>query len=253
MTNFGEQVDESPFAARGFILSAMFLGVLALVGLLVISISFFGGGDENAEEASPHAVPTASPTSEDPSPADDASVCGLTKVEMANGLEEPPEGAEWELVGTIAAPSVEGHGPGTVEDDGYRSCFARTPLGAVLAAVNWTAMGSDPRLAEMVMERALAEGPGREAALADGGTSTAASEDDGASIQVAAFRVVSYDGEEASVQIAYTSSYGLDMVFPLDLRWEDGDWKNVLADDGEPATPPYPVETLSGFVRWQGA
>lgn len=252
MTNFGEQVDESPFAARGFIFSAMFLGVIALVGLLVISISFFGGDDEDGEEASSSA-PTASPTSEGPSPADDASVCGLTEVEMAGGLDEPPEGTEWELAGTIAAPSVEGQGPGTVDDDGYRSCFARTPLGAVLAAANWTAMSSDPELADVVAERALAEGPGREAALADGGTSTGASEDEGVSIQVAAFRVISYDGEEASVQIAYTSSYGLDMVFPLDLRWEDGDWKNVLADDGEPATPPYPVESLSGFVRWQGA
>ncbi|MBE2997952.1 hypothetical protein IDM40_04395 [Nocardiopsis sp. HNM0947] len=251
MTNFGEQVDESPFAARGFLLSAMFLGVIALVGLLVITISFIGGDDED-EEASAPVAPTASPTDED-SPADgESSVCGLTEVELAGGLDEPPGGAEWELVGTIAAPEVEGHGPGRIDDDGYRSCFARTPLGAVLAAANWSAMGSDPELAEMFMEQALAEGPGREAALENAGSS-AAQDDDGASIQIAAFRVVSYDGEEAAVQIVYTSSYGLDMVFPFDLRWEDGDWKYVVADDGEPVNPPYPVESLSSFVRWQGA
>lgn len=250
MTNFGEQVEESPFASRGFVLSGAFLGVIALVGLLVIALGFMGE-DEREGSSSADSVVNPRPT-DDPSPGDGESMCGLTEVETGGGLAESPEGTEWELVGKIAAPYVEGHGPEMVGDDGYRSCFSHTPLGAVLAAANWTAMGSDPELSSDLMERILAESPGREVALAEEEASDTSSDDD-MSVQIAAFRVISYDGDEASVQIVYTSSYGLHMVFPVDMRWEGGDWKLLLADDGEPVTPPYPVETFAGFIRWQGA
>ncbi|WP_344162062.1 hypothetical protein [Nocardiopsis rhodophaea] len=174
---------------------------------------------------------------------------------MTGTITEPPKGTDWELVGRVAAPSIKGHGPGIVDDDGFRSCYSRTPIGAVLAASNWTAMGSDPDLAEHLTDRIVAEGPGREAALAkaesegEGSSSTA----DDVSIQIAGFRVVSYDGKEANVQLGYTSSYGFNLVYPTYMKWEGGDWKMVLADDGDLITPPYPLETLTGFVRWYGA
>ncbi len=253
MSDFGEQVDENPLAAKGFVLSAMFMGAIVLVGTLVIGTIFFGGSPDE-DEGDP---PASSETQEDGPAAEprrrggEESVCGLTEVDLSGTLQEPPPNIEWVLVGRIAAPSSEGHGPGSVEDDGYRSCYARTPLGAVLAVSNWTAMGSDAELSEGLPERLLAQGPGRDAALRN--PDPPASDDNDTSIQIAGFRLVSYDGEEASVQLAFTSSMGLNLVFTIDARWEDGDWKQVLADDGAAITPPYPLESITGFVRWYGA
>lgn len=252
MSDFGEQVDDNPFAAKGFVLSAMFVGTIALVAVLVMGTILFGGGPGGDDETPPSEdyPQEEGPTAESPLPSGEASVCGLTEVDLTGSLQEPPQNVEWELVGRIAAPGVEEHGPGTVDDDGHRACYSRTPLGAVLAASNWSAMGSDPELSEGLMEKILAQGPGREAALRAPETATG---DDDASVQIAGFRLVSYDGEEASVQLAFTSSYGLNLVFTVDMRWEEGDWKQVLADDGEVITPPYPLEAITGFVRWYGA
>lgn len=49
---------------------------------------------------------------------DKASMCGLKGHETSGTLTKAPQ-AEWVLVGTTAAPRVEGAGPGMIEDDGF--------------------------------------------------------------------------------------------------------------------------------------
>ncbi|MFE3459957.1 hypothetical protein ACFXKD_20625 [Nocardiopsis aegyptia] len=254
MSEFGEQVDDNPFASRGFITSAVVVGVIVLLAAVVTARILLV--DPEAEKNAPAAAPSPSTApSASAGPADDSSVCGLTEEDTTGFLRETPEGTQWDLVGRIAAPSVDGHGPGVVETDGFRSCFARTPLGAVLAASNWAAMGAHPELSEVLIERAAAEGPGRDAALADeaGEGTDDSGTDDSASVQITGFRVIEYDGHTANVQIAFTSSYGFDMIFPFHMLWENGDWRIVLANDGGLIEQPYPTDRIDEFVRWYGA
>ncbi|WP_233515394.1 hypothetical protein [Marinitenerispora sediminis] len=233
----------------------MVIGTVVVLAVIVVVTTLARGEPEEGQAAPSSETGSASadPGSV-PSAGGDASVCGLDEVEMTGMLSTAPEGTQWELVGAVAVPSVEGAGPGRIEENGFRDCFARTPTGAVLAAANASILTGDPTLGEQAIERLIADGPGKDVALEGGGI---AAESPGGesdiSVQLAGFRMISYDGERANIQLAYNSSIGLEMVTPMDLVWEDGDWKAVLADNGEPAVPAYPVPDLAGFVRWAGA
>ena len=234
---------QSPFRSRGFIVAAIVVGAIVLAAIVVLVTSLLGGGDN-------HADPTPAPTtsmSADPGSAD-PSVCGLEGFEETNSLTTAP-GNEWELVGTVAAPTdAKGTGPGTI-DDGFRSCYAHTAEGALFAAVNYVALASDsrnvPRLPELVEP-----GPGRDAALAAGGSGGSSS----TRLQVAGFQINSYSAEEAVVDIAWnvTSSGSALVSMPVVLHWVDGDWKIVLDDNGQPPFAASPLENLGGYIPWAG-
>lgn len=234
---------QSPFRSRGFVVAAIVVGAIVLAAIVVLVTSLLGGGENDAD---PTPAPTTS-TSADPGSAD-PSVCGLEGFEGTSSLTTAPEN-EWELVGTVAAPTdANGAGPGTI-DDGFRSCYAHTAEGALFAAVNYVALASDsrnvPRLPELVEP-----GPGRDAALAAGGGGGSSS----TRVQVAGFKINSYSADEAVVDIAWnvTSSGSALVSMPVVLHWVDGDWKIVLDDNGQPPFAASPLENLGGYIPWAG-
>ena len=158
--------------------------------------------------------------------------------------------ATWALVGTTAAPSIKGQGPGKVEEDGYRSCYARTPTGALLAAANYTALGSYGPLRKKFYEEATVPGPGRDALLRKPITGAGGG---GARIQIAGFRVLRYDGKQADVDIAFRTSSGAVGGMVLNVAWSGGDWKIRVADDGSELSPVVQLPNLTGYVPWAGA
>ena len=127
-----DEDERSPGARR--IAAAVAIAAIVALGLF-LAVSNLVGEDP---QPAPPAAGAPTPTTATPSPASEASVCGLTAVEMTETVNAAPE-TTWTLVGTTAAPAVDGHGPGTIDpDDGYRSCYARTPTGALVAAGNYT-------------------------------------------------------------------------------------------------------------------
>ena len=233
---------QSPFRSKGFIVAAIVVGAIVLAAIIAL-VTSLGGGDNDAD---PTPAPSTS-TSADPGSAE-PSVCGLEGFEETSSLTTAP-GNEWELVGTVAAPTdANGAGPGTI-DDGFRSCYAHTAEGALFAAVNYVALASDsrnvPRLPELVEP-----GPGRDAALAAGGGGGSAS----TRVQVAGFKINSYSADEAVVDIAWnvTSSGSALVSMPVVLHWVDGDWKIVLDDNGQPPFAASPLENLGGYIPWAG-
>ncbi|MFC7329186.1 hypothetical protein [Marinactinospora rubrisoli] len=250
-----EDIGGNPLATRGFILSAAVIGVVLVLAVVVV-ISILWGEDDGDPDATPSPGASSQPAASDAGeeePAGEASVCGLDDVEMEGTLTEAPPDTEWELLGPFAVPSVEGAGPGRVEDDGFRDCYARTPTGALLAATNLAVLTSVPGLNEQAAAQLMAEGPGRDAALAEARNVADAGTSPEGSIQVAGFRFISYSGAETTVQIAYNTSVGAVAVLPVQLVWENGDWKAIVSEDGELPVPPYEVPDLTGFVRWSGA
>ena len=216
-------------------------GVVAVIVALGVVLSITGvfGGD-----------PQAPPAAAAPSTATDApeeSVCGLSEVLLDGTVAKAPA-AQWALVGTFAAPTVPGQGPGIVEQDGFRSCFAHTPTGAVVAAVNLAALGSYPPVRERFNTQALAPGAGREVVLsrpAAGGAS------DGPRLQLAGFRLLRYTGDQADVDLALLTSTGSMLGFTGYLVWAEGDWKVRLADDGSDLSSVSPISTLDDYIPWQ--
>ncbi|RGE19089.1 hypothetical protein [Leucobacter sp. wl10] len=231
----------SPFARRGFIAAAVVVGVIAALGIFVLVM--------NLVSPPTSAPPTDSPTSTPPVSAADASVCGLEAFETESSLTQAPD-VEWELVGTIAAPTDPAVGPGTV-DDGFRSCFAHTAEGALYAAVNFLATGTDAMLSQRLLEL-VAEGPGKDALeqllsqSPDGVTSSYRA-------QVAGYKIGQYDGTNATIDLVLNYSDGRLVSVPLRLVWEDGDWKAVFDDTGQMPLAPAELQNLGGYTPWGGA
>lgn len=239
--------DESTGASKKFIASAVVVAAIVVLGLVLSLTNLLGGKTEPTNTSAPS--PSTTATASNSATPSDASVCGLTPVEMSGTVSTAPT-ATWALVGTTAAPSIKGQGPGKVEEDGYRSCYARTPTGALLAAANYTALGSYGPLRKKFYEEATVPGPGRDALLRKPITGAGGG---GARIQIAGFRVLRYDGKQADVDIAFRTSSGAVGGMVLNVAWSGGDWKIRVADDGSELSPVVQLPNLTGYVPWAGA
>lgn len=229
--------------------SAVVVAVIVVLGLVLSLVNLFDQTDPTPTTQPVPPVSSGTSSTSTPTPPSDTSVCGLEAVEMSGTVSTAPS-ATWALVGTIAAPSIEGQGPGKIDDDGYRSCFARTPTGAVLAAANYSAVGSHGPLRKKFNEQATAPGPGRDALLQKPVTGAG---DGGTRVQIAGFRLLHYDGKTADVDIALRTSTGALAAMVFNLEWAEGDWKLRLADDGTELSPVSQIPSLSGYILWSGA
>lgn len=229
--------------SKGTIVVGVLVGLVVVLGVALVLSNLPGGSGEQPASGTSSTSVTSSPAATDPS-----SFCGLKDVAMDGTVAAAPS-AIWSLLGTMAVPAIEGQGPGKVEEDGYRSCFARTPTGALLAAANYSMMGSYGPLQAKFYTNGVAPGPGRDAMVrsletaVEGGTG---------GVQIAGFRVLRYDGNNADVEMAIKVDTGVMVAMVLNLRWVERDWKFMLADDGSALSPVVQIRTLEGYVPWSG-
>lgn len=216
-----------------------------IVGLVAVLLLFVGGFFIFIV-ASQKDTPSPEPTSSAPStsaPVSD-SVCGLEGFEPESTLDSAPD-ADWSLVGTLASPSNETSGPGIIEADGFRSCYARTAEGALFAVANFVAIGTDASLREQQL-LLIASGPGRDAvrdALGEGEPSNLRG-------AIAGFQVGSYTSDGATVDLVIGYSDGRLVSVPVKVIWEDGDWKVVFTSAGQTPLSPAIIANLGGYIPW---
>lgn len=221
--------------------------------VLIIAVLIVGGaailwprGDASPEE--PTTPPTATQTAETTAPADPAaSICGLEPGDQSVPTEPPAE-AEWTLHGTFAAPSVEGVGPGQVDPDGLNRCFARSPTGALLAAINyWAMIAADPTVvgdARLLVDNAAAE---QLRAQVESGQ---VSEFPG--LQLAAYSIRGEPSDSLVVVDLVFAQVGSDslLLVPMPMVWEAGDWQLELPATGDTGLRTIP--STHGYVVWSG-
>ncbi|WP_104135173.1 hypothetical protein [Cryobacterium sp. Y62] len=233
----------NPLSRPGFIAAAIIVGIILLAAIIVLVTSLTRDTGDNITQ------PTSNPTSTAPNgDAADKSVCGLSGLETKSSLTLAPPN-EWELVGSVAAPTdPEGAGPGTTAGQ-FRTCFAHTAEGALFAAVNAVAASTDSRNSSRMWEL-LANGPAKDAVKAAGEQTTSSGN---TRLQVAGFKVNNYSAAEATIDVAYTiTSEGGSLVsYPTVVRWEGGDWKVVVTETGAPIAPG-PLSNLGGYIPWSG-
>ena len=221
--------------------------VLVLIVLLAIALIVLRPAPE------PDAAPAPAPTASTPAPStlreQGESVCGLEPGDQVVPSVAPVS-TDWELVGSVAAPTAPASiGPGLVED-GLRSCYARSPLGALYAATGFLATTSEPRLRLPAVRDLTAKGEGRDTALdlitgSDPGGA-------GSGLQIAGFTFLNWDPRSAVVDVAMNVE-GTAVHLPVSLRWEDGDWKVILPPDGDLYDAIAALPNLTGYVPWSGA
>jgi len=240
-----EQDGGTPFTRPGFVVAAVLVVVLGLLG--VIAAVRIGRSDDASTPPATSTTPVPTPALTGATADPSASVCGLAGSVGTGTLTAAPAAA-WEYQGTTAYPTSPQFGPGQSAPKGYRFCFQHSPEGAAVMAANALAQGSDPEVGARWAEYALGEGRYRDQLLTEIGTVTGAPD---TRIKIAGVRVLSYDGTSARVDLATrVSSQNQNLVLSAvyELVWQSGDWK-VSADVQRPLDTAT-IPDLSGYLPW---
>ena len=149
----------------------------------------------------------------------------------------------------MAAPSA----PTTVGPqrtlDGFRVCYADSPLGALYATVNFWASGTAFPQSE-VYARLAADTPARAEIVAQSRGDDSRLDSQGR-VQVAAFQFTSYTPATADVSLVLQTDSGALIAVASTMVFQQGDWRYVIPPDGEPAAGQ--IQSLDGYVPWSGA
>lgn len=235
---------KSPFQTKGFILSAVVLAFLLLAGAFGAVMIF--GGDDRDDNAAPAASPSAA-ASASASPADGA--CPAFQGADTSTPSTGPD-ADWALFRTVALPSSASAGP-AVSDGDLKRCFAHTPTGALIAAVqisnrsmlasNWPAVWTEQTY-----------GAAKNAQLAalkkQFGTAPLPAPDPGELGQIAGFHFVTYSADTAVIELLTRFTDGSLRVNTASLRWHAGDWQLEVSDTAQQRN----AASEEGFVTWGG-
>lgn len=241
-TEDDQQAPARPWSQPRFLLAA---AGLALLVVAAVVLAVLPPNDDEQPAPAPSTTASAAPTVG----GQDASVCGLPEGDQAVPVV-PPSGTSWDLVGTMAAPSAPSTlGPG-VDTAGLRSCYARSPLGALYAATGFLAATTDPALRLPAFQELTLPSPGQQRALdmltgADPGGA-------GSGVQIAGFSFLNYDTTSAVIDVALRVE-ATPVHLPVTVRWSGGDWKVVLPDTGQPYEAIQPLPNLTGYAPWSGA
>ncbi|WP_152514358.1 hypothetical protein [Nocardiopsis valliformis] len=228
-------------------------GIVSLVSIFVLGVSGCSGGSDASSLAESSQEKEASqdlgvePDVDIDSP--EASMCGLAGNDETV-IDETPGDVEWEYVGTMLAPLTSDDGPGFISDAGLRQCYARSPSGALLAASNILAMGSDPNLVQGVNEKLVAEGPGRDSVLEDLELNGIPGDDSGLRLSIRGYNLMGHSLNASRIDLAVEATDGTFASVTIDLRWEDGDWKVELRDDGQPVIPVVQIQDVTMYNSW---
>ena len=229
------------------------LGALVVVALIVltgvtVSVLNLLQTSSSTSSAEPMPRPVDTPGATVPSASGE---CPLASVTRGSDLSTAPV-TKWTLDGPLAAPQTSA-GPATVTPDGFRICYSHSAEGALLAAANFVALGSNPRISEPQLAALVASGPAKDKMASSKATRTAPAQPE-VSVQIAGYRVVSYSPSEAAIDIALQSSRGATVSQVFQLAWEDDGWRVRAADDGSSMlTPLRQLTNLTGFTSWRGA
>lgn len=156
------------------------------------------------------------------------------------GIEgTPASGAV--LVGTLAVPATAEAGPSRLES-GVRTCWERSPTGAVFAATYMAGLGATGQ-APVLHEHLAVPGPGRDAALAGAVANVPASTE----VVFSGFRLLDYTPDAAQVMVVATVEGVHTQGMILDVVW-DGDWRLDPPSTGEPVRVPVRAGTYTPFA-----
>lgn len=246
MTSAPQPDQESPFKSRLFIGSAVFLAVVVLLGAFVV----VQGGDDSSEDKASSSSPT--PTAPAPSATADDGSCPTLADKDTSVPVTAPKGVTWQLVDGFALPSSAAAGPGRVDGD-VAHCYAHTPTGALIAAVQITGRQlSADDWESIVTKQCVGDGVDyylnkRREIEKEEGSQALAPDQHG---QVAGFNFIAYDQNTAVVDLVWRDKSGGLGAGSVTMRWSGGDWKNEITRN--PAAPGGPINSLAGYIAWSG-
>lgn len=243
-----EDNEQSPFTKPGFIIAAVVVFLIVVLGVVIGFVNANRNDPEPAPSSSSPTNTSAAPTTEPSAVAGGASVCGLGGEVLSGSLTTAPE-AKWEYMGTTAYPTSAKFGPAEKSEKNYRYCFQHSPEGAVFAAANALVQGSSPEVSGPWIEYFLsAKTPNRSDLLTE--VSSGASSE--TRMSISGFKILEYDGKNARIDLAAKAVGSGNSVYAsavYDLVWEDGDWKLLPQNPSNPLRIAQ-IPDVSGYVAW---
>lgn len=228
-----------PLRSTRTMVATAFLLVVMLGGV-VVALSF--RGEDEAQGTGPTTPPSGAAQ-----PA--AGACRPSHTDQAIP-QEAPAGVRWELFYNIALPSSPTAGPLQIRD-GVARCYARTPVGALIAVQQiGVRAGFGPAWESIVAEQFM-PGPGRDA-YARSRAAFVPDRQPGAYSQTAGFKFISYSQQSAVVQIVDRATDGGLWATTWTVVWSEGTWKLQATPDGKASSEAQALTSLDGFVAWGG-
>lgn len=236
--NAGHKDGSSPFwKQRSWVASATFLGLVLVVGLMSLAtaedgvgatISGDGGSGRTSETRAQHG-------------------CDPEERRQAKPKSAPRD-VRWRKLDMVQVPVSRSAGP--LKSDGpVMWCFARTPLGAAMAAHVIPSQMSGARW-RTVAEHQLVPGPDRDLYAAQRSTIPSDSVESRSAGQYAGFAVSSYSRDAAKVRLLIKDARGGYGWTTVSLEWSGGDWKVAPQAGGTLHTSLTPTTGAAGFVLW---
>lgn len=179
------------------------------------------------------------------------SGCNVRTGDTSNKPSLPAD-LRWQAAEGLTWPVSDTYGP-TQSRGGFPVCFARSPLGAALAAVTIMYSQYSGHTAMEALKFYAVDSVGKTAALAKGNSGTTAGDLVSKGINVSGFITDEFAHDRAAVTLVFTapqSSTGY-MGIPMTLLWVHGDWRLKPQDDGNQGTVSQPFK--GQFVSWQGS
>ena len=229
----------SPWSSTSVQLSALFLGMLLVVGI-AIAIFHHGSQHTHAGKAPAMRSPKNAPAGATTTTA--TGLCSLPAGDQQIPSSSYPQGTTWQPVGTMDIPQSSTLGAQHVEN-GINVCFAHNPSGALLAAMNLMGEGTTQIPERQVFDTLAIDVPSAV-------TTEPAVQDGDPGIQIAGYKYDSYSPTEAVVDVVLRHQQGGLSVFEAPMRWTGNDWKYVFPSQGPISTTLNGAEVEPPYVTW---
>ncbi|MEU0360424.1 hypothetical protein [Streptomyces cyaneofuscatus] len=249
----GRTTDDGPappfWRQRGWRFSAGFTVLAVAAGLITLGVRGAGTALPRAElDASKPLVKAAAPGGPEAGRAAGRPDGCSTDDRVASLPRSAPTDVTWRQVAGVDVPTSASAGP-LLAGGSLWWCFARTPMGAVMAAhVVPVKLGDAGWRA--VAERQTVPGRARNFLV-----SKRSRLPDEASVRgagsFAGFAVPSFSPSEARVDLLVRNGQGGLFTTTVSLVWSEGDWKVVPRPDGTLSGSLAPVQGSRGFVMWK--
>lgn len=234
--------ERSPWTQPGFIASAIVVGLVVVLGL-ILTVTSGSKGDERPTAPAATPPPSAQPSGT----TTKTKACDLPSSDV---VPESAPDAKWELVGTMAAPTDPDQVGPAKTIAGFRRCFGHSPLGALYATVNFWATLSDKPSAETYRRLAA---PSRAQRAAINAAAGQGSERLRSGLQVAGYAFSSYSPERATIKLAFRLDDGRLFAVDNTMLWNPrrDDWfYEVPLDQARGSITP--IADLGAVVAWKG-
>jgi hypothetical protein len=221
---------------------------MLIVIVLAVVVVIVSGGGSGRPSAPPSAGPPPVPS---PRARAGTGACSLPATDQAVPAAAPA-GVRWQIYNTVALPFSATDGPQVVTGDVAR-CYAHTPTGALLAAVQIAVRYVLAASWRTVLAEQVVPGPGAGAYAAQRAQDPSVdTSQPGQYGQIAGFQFIAYTPAIAVMQIVSLLPGGTLQMTTMTAQWSGADWQLALHDDGSPGGSVQQLSSLDGFVPWGG-